>query len=414
MITLQNLAATQAATHAANTPSADQDPAATASAQFAAVLAGQRALAAGSTASTPVAAGKHAPLACSAGKTAEQAEPVSGLPSGFAALVAGQRDIVRQGSAAAKEIEPDVSAAGTPVASHGPTAPAATDAPDAPVPAAAPDAAAVPSMPGDAGNAGALAVAAAIPLLAPGTAAAGSDATAREVKPRVTAAALRTESPANGKPGERGRTQTAEFAIRDSLRASGGETEVAGTRLPGPAGETEALPEYFRSGEQREPAPAITAAAQAQSPVREAVRHAPQNLQLDAPIGTARWGEQLSNQVIVLAQSATPSADIRVTPPELGPVHVRISVEDGIASVVLSAPAAETRQALEAALPALHDALAESGISLGESAVSDEHLARQGETRSERETRESRGAESAPARDTAARPQRIALLDTYA
>lgn len=411
MITLQNLGAAQPAPHAANAlPSADQDAAETAPAPFAAVLAGQRALAAGAAASAPVAASKHAPPAGAVGRTAEQADPGSALPGEFAALVAGQRDVAKQDSIAPGETQTEFDASDAAISG----APQAPNAPDAPVPAAAPDAVAAPAARGDAGNAGAPAVAAAIPLLAPGQAVTGGDTTAREAKPPLPAAALRTEPPASGKPGERGRTQAAEFAVRDSLRALGGDTPVVETRVSRPAGETDALAEYFRAGEQREPAPIVTAGAQPQSQVREAVRHAPHSPQLDAPIGSARWGEQLSNQVIVLAQGATPSADIRVTPPELGPVHVRISVEDGVASIVLSAPAQETRQALEAALPALHDALAESGISLGESAVSDEHLARQEETRIERERRESNGAEPASVRDPAPHPQRTALLDMYA
>lgn len=419
MITLQNLGAAQPAPHAANAlPSADQEAAGTAPAQFAAVLAGQRALAAGAAASAPVAASKHAPPAGAVAKMAEQADSGSALPGEFAALVAGQRDVAKQDKIASEETQTEFDASDAAISG----APQAPNAPDAPVPAAAPDAIDAPATRGDAGNAGAPAVAAAIPLLAPGQALTGGDTTAREAKPPLPAAALRTEPPASGKPGERGRTQAAaqaaaqaaEPAVRDSLRALGGDTPVMETRVSRPAGETEALAEYFRAGEQREPAPIVTAGAQPQSQVREAVRHAPHSPQLDAPIGSARWGEQLSNQVIVLAQSATPSADIRVTPPELGPVHVRISVEDGVASIVLSAPVQETRQALEAALPALHDALAESGISLGESAVSDEHLARQEETRIERERRESNGAEPAPVRDPAPRPQRSALLDMYA
>ncbi|MBI3375605.1 MAG: flagellar hook-length control protein FliK [Betaproteobacteria bacterium] len=406
MITLQNLAAVKPAPYAASAPTpGGRDDAGTAPAQFAAVLAGQRAIAAGGTASGPVAATKHAPLAASTAKAADPADPATALPPGLVALVAGQRDVAGNGSVTPEKTAHDGMDAAAPAAPAAPAVPVAAAAPVAPVALATQDVA---------GNANGQAITAAIPLLPPSPAAGGSVTSAREAKPANPTAALHTEPPASGKPDERGRPQASDFEVRDSLRAPGSEAEAAGMRQLRPAGETDALLDYSRTAEQREPAPIVAASAHPQSQIREAVQQAPQSPQLDAPIGSARWGEQLSNQVIVLAQGGTASADIRVTPPELGPVHVRISVEDGIASVVLSAPAQETRQALEAALPALHDALAESGLSLGESAVSEEHFARQGETRTERESRESLGAESALTRDVAARPQRAGLLDMYA
>ena len=138
------------------------------------------------------------------------------------------------------------------------------------------------------------------------------------------------------------------------------------------------------------------------------------NVQVEAPVGSARWGEQLANQVLVLVRDATPTAQIHVTPPELGPVRAQISFADGVASVVLNASAHETREALGAALPALRDALAESGITLGETSVSDERLGQQGE----RQTARARGDSTAPETEQPAQPNarrpRVGLLDLYA
>jgi flagellar hook-length control protein FliK len=91
---------------------------------------------------------------------------------------------------------------------------------------------------------------------------------------------------------------------------------------------------------------------------------------IDAPLGSARWREDLAGHLTVMVRNAASEADIRVTPPELGPIHARISVDNGIASVTLSAPLAETRDALEASLTALRERLAGSGLTLGEASVS--------------------------------------------
>jgi flagellar hook-length control protein FliK len=133
---------------------------------------------------------------------------------------------------------------------------------------------------------------------------------------------------------------------------------------------------------------------------------------VEAAVGSARWGEQLASQVVVLVRDGTHTAHIQMTPPELGPVRAQIRIDDGVASVVLSASVHETREALDAALPALRDALAESGIALGESSISDRHLGEQGEPQARRARGESAAA-GQPAQPPAHR-RAAGLLDVYA
>lgn len=115
---------------------------------------------------------------------------------------------------------------------------------------------------------------------------------------------------------------------------------------------------------------------QASQPQSRASEHAfasaAHGARLDAPLGSARWREDLAGQISVMVRDATTQAEIRVTPPELGPIQARISVDNGVATVWLSAPAPETRDALEAALATLRERLAESGIGLGETSVSED------------------------------------------
>lgn len=83
------------------------------------------------------------------------------------------------------------------------------------------------------------------------------------------------------------------------------------------------------------------------------------------------WGEQVGDRVVMMATNQLKQAEIRLTPAELGPLRVQVSVDDGNAHVTFHAQHAATREALEQALPRLRDLLAENGLSLGQADVSD-------------------------------------------
>jgi flagellar hook-length control protein FliK len=88
-----------------------------------------------------------------------------------------------------------------------------------------------------------------------------------------------------------------------------------------------------------------------------------------APVGTAQWREEFSAAVRVIATEQIQSAEIHLNPPELGPVQVSLRMDAREASFAFTAPHADTRQALEAALPRLRELLEAGGISLGSASV---------------------------------------------
>ena len=92
-------------------------------------------------------------------------------------------------------------------------------------------------------------------------------------------------------------------------------------------------------------------------------------LPVAAPVGTAQWREEFSAAVRVIATERIQSAELHLNPPELGPVQVSLRIESNDASIAFSAPHAETRQALEAALPRLREMLEAGGIALGNASV---------------------------------------------
>ena len=93
------------------------------------------------------------------------------------------------------------------------------------------------------------------------------------------------------------------------------------------------------------------------------------------PVSEPAWGDRMGQRVVMLAANQLKTAEIRLTPAELGPVHVKVSVEDGAASVTFQAAHAVTREALEQALPRLREMLAENGLTLGQADVGDQGVA---------------------------------------
>lgn len=97
---------------------------------------------------------------------------------------------------------------------------------------------------------------------------------------------------------------------------------------------------------------------------------------MHAAVGSADWGRELASRVVTIATDGLHSASVRLSPEHLGPLDIRIAVRDGEASVAFAASHADTRAALEQALPRLRELLAAQGLHLADASVS-EHPARQ-------------------------------------
>ncbi len=150
-------------------------------------------------------------------------------------------------------------------------------------------------------------------------------------------------------------------------------------------------------------------------PVQTPAREPPPAFTLRDPVGAPRWTEAVGDRLVLMARHGVQSAALHVHPPELGPVTVRVDVSGNEATVVFGVASAETRNALEAALPRLADSLAANGIALARAEVGPDFG-----------PRHDRDAEPAPARSDgapsggeAAHPRvgstvRAGLVDTFA
>ncbi|WP_273152657.1 flagellar hook-length control protein FliK [Methylophaga thiooxydans] len=84
------------------------------------------------------------------------------------------------------------------------------------------------------------------------------------------------------------------------------------------------------------------------------------------------WSQVMSSRVVWMAKEGVHQAELRMTPANLGPVEVRLQVQNDQASVTFLAQHSATRDALEQALPRLRESFAEAGIELGHSEVGEQ------------------------------------------
>ncbi|MBY4768701.1 flagellar hook-length control protein FliK [Burkholderia ambifaria] len=128
-------------------------------------------------------------------------------------------------------------------------------------------------------------------------------------------------------------------------------------------------------------AAAATAAAAAQanlqaSPAASSVAVA--NARVLAPhVGTADWTDALSQKVVFLSNAHQQSAELTLNPPDLGPLQVVLRVADNHAHALFVSQHAQVRDAVEAALPKLREAMEAGGLGLGSATVSDGGFAQQ-------------------------------------
>ncbi|SLM63754.1 Flagellar hook-length control protein FliK [Dickeya aquatica] len=103
------------------------------------------------------------------------------------------------------------------------------------------------------------------------------------------------------------------------------------------------------------------------APTQPAAQHV--TSQITAPLGTQQWNDALGQQVVMFTRNGQQTAELKLHPEELGSLHIMLKVEDNQAQIHLVSGSSQVRSALESALPHLRNAMAESGINLGQSSV---------------------------------------------
>ncbi|WAI81914.1 MULTISPECIES: flagellar hook-length control protein FliK [Achromobacter] len=208
----------------------------------------------------------------------------------------------------------------------------------------------------------------------PGSAAAPVVAAAPTAQPAVKAEAPRAaaelplprvarETKTDAEPGT---TTLPAHSEEDVLAALTATTQ----QFQAPHGATaqDHLAQAIAAATQRQAAPVVNQSAFAPPAV-------PLVMQVATPVGGTHWGTELGQQVVMMSTNARQgmqTAELRLDPPDLGPLRVSLNIADGVASASFVSAHASVRQAIETAMPQLQQALAQAGISLGQTSVGEQ------------------------------------------
>lgn len=87
------------------------------------------------------------------------------------------------------------------------------------------------------------------------------------------------------------------------------------------------------------------------------------------PVGSAAWADEIGSRLTWMVEQGKHTASVRLSPEHLGPLEIRISMQDDQASVWFGAAHADTRAAIEHALPRLRELFAAQGLTLADTGV---------------------------------------------
>jgi flagellar hook-length control protein FliK len=165
------------------------------------------------------------------------------------------------------------------------------------------------------------------------------------------------------------------------------------------------------------PAPA-SVGAQAAAPAPASPAPATHDAQhaVHSQVGSPRWAQDVGNQLLLMSTRGQQEGSLVLNPEHLGPVEVRISVNQNTANVWFGAQHADTRAALTEAMPRLRELFSDAGLSLGQAGVSHE-APRQQPQGGQQAASGNRGTDAGASREPLpAAVHRLSrgLVDTYA
>jgi flagellar hook-length control protein FliK len=139
---------------------------------------------------------------------------------------------------------------------------------------------------------------------------------------------------------------------------------------------------------------------------------------LDIPVGQAGWDRAVGERIQWMVGQNIQQAEIKLNPPHLGPLEIKVSLQNDQTSVTFVATQAPTRDALEASIPRLREMFGEINLNLANVDVGQQQTgesAHDGRAESDNMSGDSLSHEQAdPAQQQARIVGGNGLLDTYA
>jgi len=114
-------------------------------------------------------------------------------------------------------------------------------------------------------------------------------------------------------------------------------------------------------------------------------------LSLDTPMSHSRWGQDFNQRVQWVVKQSMSGAQIRLNPQHMGPVEVRIQVNNDQTTISFTAQHGATREAIDAALPRLREMLSQQDVNVVDVNVSQHSFAEQREQQAAHEGAKSDG-----------------------
>lgn len=93
---------------------------------------------------------------------------------------------------------------------------------------------------------------------------------------------------------------------------------------------------------------------------------------ITTPLGNNGWADEFSQKISWVSTQQNQVAELHLNPPNLGPLDVVLKISDNQATALFTSPHVAVREAVENALPKLREILADNGIMLGNTTVSDQ------------------------------------------
>lgn len=154
------------------------------------------------------------------------------------------------------------------------------------------------------------------------------------------------------------------------------------------------------------------------APLHRTASDAAPVLRIETPVAAPRWGDELAQKVMWVANRNDGRAELILTPPHLGRVEVSVTVKhDGETSLMFVSANQQVRDTIEHSLPRLREILADAGIALGHAGVQSDSAPRDGAQFQGRAARDDAAPISGASPSTtiaASQRQGVGLVDTFA
>jgi len=105
-------------------------------------------------------------------------------------------------------------------------------------------------------------------------------------------------------------------------------------------------------------------------------------------IESQNWSQQMTQQVAYMIKGGYQQAEIKLNPAHLGPMEIKLSINDDQASVNFVTQHAPVRDVIDAALPRLKDMLEQQGLNLADADVSTQSEQQQADSEAQQKSDE--------------------------